>query len=146
VKDISGLLCATDLLVHGSFLEGRLNSVLEAMAVGLPVAAADIPGIREAVGPAGYEHLAPVGDPDTLTKRTLRFALHAQLRQEVGAANRARIAMFLLPKGCVAEQRMFFPGVCRRPEHKKPRAGPTVPAFTRRATKSLQRHWLLRWG
>jgi glycosyltransferase involved in cell wall biosynthesis len=98
VKDISGLLYATDLLVHSSFLEGCPNGVLEAMAVGLPVAATDIPGIREAVGPAGYEHLAPVGDPDTLAKRILRFALDAQLRQEVGAANRARIAMFFSPE------------------------------------------------
>jgi glycosyltransferase involved in cell wall biosynthesis len=98
VKDISGLLCATDLLVHSSLLEGCPDSVLEAMAVGLPVAATDIPGIREAVGPAGYEHLAPVGYPDTLAQRILRFALDAQLRQEVGAANRARIAVFFSPE------------------------------------------------
>jgi glycosyltransferase involved in cell wall biosynthesis len=62
------------------------------------VAATDIPGIREAVGPAGYEHLAPVGDPDTLAKRILHFALDAQLRHEVGAANRARIARFFSPE------------------------------------------------
>jgi glycosyltransferase involved in cell wall biosynthesis len=33
-----------------------------------------------------------------LAKRILRFALDAQLRQEVGAANRARIAMFFSPE------------------------------------------------
>ena len=33
-----------------------------------------------------------------LAKRILRFALDAQLRQEVGAANRARTAMFFSPE------------------------------------------------
>jgi glycosyltransferase involved in cell wall biosynthesis len=86
------------LLVHSSFLEGYPNSVLEVMAAGLSVAATDIRGIREAVGPAGSKPLAPVGNPDTLAKCLLRFALDAQLRQEVGAANRARIAMFFSPE------------------------------------------------
>lgn len=91
VADISGLLKAVDLGVFNSPLEGCPNGVLECMAAGLPIAATDIPGIREAVGADGYPFLAPPGDAETLASRIVRLALDKDQQERLGAINRQRI-------------------------------------------------------
>ncbi len=91
VKDVSGLLNASDLAVLSSRSESSPNGVLEPMAEGLAVAANDNPGIREALGPNGYQFLAPVEDPEALADRILRLALDDDLRAHTGAANKRRI-------------------------------------------------------
>ncbi|HJQ32175.1 MAG TPA: glycosyltransferase [Pyrinomonadaceae bacterium] len=98
VKDVSGLLSAVDLGVHSSVNEGCPNGVLECMAAGLAVAGTDYPGIREAVGPAGYAHLAPPGDAEALAERVVALALDAEARQTAGEANRRRIETEFHPR------------------------------------------------
>jgi glycosyltransferase involved in cell wall biosynthesis len=98
VDDIPSLLSAIDLGVFSSRLEGCPNGVLECMAAGLAIVGTDIPGIREAVGPAGYPFLAPLGDAETLAERIITLALHPELRSQLGAINRCRIAMVFDPK------------------------------------------------
>ena len=90
VADVDGLLTATDLFVYSSKSEGIPNAVLEAMAVGLPVSATDIPGIREAVGPDGSRFLAVPGDHRALADSMLLFHHDAALRREIGARLRRR--------------------------------------------------------
>jgi glycosyltransferase involved in cell wall biosynthesis len=92
VDDVSGLLSAADLGVLSSRSEGCPNGVLESMAAGLAVVATDCPGIREAVGGAGTPWLAPAGDAEAMAERILRLAADAELRAQLGAANRQRIA------------------------------------------------------
>ena len=91
VKDISGLLGAVDVGVHSSVNEGCPNGVLECMAAGLAVAATDYPGIREAVGPDGYQFLAAPGDAGALADQIVRLALESDKRRSAGQANRRRI-------------------------------------------------------
>jgi len=91
VSDVSGLLGAADVSVFSSRSEGCPNAVLESMAVGLPVAATDIPGIREVVGPGGAEFLTPAGDADSLAGVLLQLAGDAELRARYGTRNRERI-------------------------------------------------------
>jgi len=91
VKDISGLLSAVEVGVHSSVNEGCPNGVLECMAAGLAVAGTDYPGIREAVGPDGYQFLAAPGDADALADQIVRLALDSDMRREAGQANRCRI-------------------------------------------------------
>jgi glycosyltransferase involved in cell wall biosynthesis len=91
VKDVAGLLGAVDLGVFSSRSEGMPNGVLECMAAGLPVAATDIPCIREAVGQEGYPYLAPPGDAEALAGKILLLMQSRELRAQVGAANRRRI-------------------------------------------------------
>jgi glycosyltransferase involved in cell wall biosynthesis len=91
VDDVSGLLSATDLGVFSSKSEGCPNGVLECMASGLPIAATDIPGIREAVGPAGLEYLAPIDDSVTFAQKILDLAHHPDQADSLGHANRERI-------------------------------------------------------
>jgi glycosyltransferase involved in cell wall biosynthesis len=91
VTDVAGLLRTVQLGVHSSKFEGVPNGVLECMAAGLPVVATDIPGIREALGPEGVEHLAPPGADALLAERIIRFARDRQLTIEVGRRNQNRI-------------------------------------------------------
>ncbi|MDQ2679077.1 MAG: glycosyltransferase [Actinomycetota bacterium] len=63
-SDVLELLAASDLLVSGSRAEGLPGVALEAMAIGVPIVAADIPAMREALG--GAERLVPVDDPAAL--------------------------------------------------------------------------------
>ena len=91
VKDVSGLLNAINLCVLSSRSESSPNGVLEAMAAGLAVAGTDNSGIREALGPEGYEYLAPAGDAEALANRILNLITDADLRARIARANKARI-------------------------------------------------------
>jgi glycosyltransferase involved in cell wall biosynthesis len=87
VEDIAGLLSVCDLGVFSSTTEGCPNGVLECMAVGLPVVATDIPGIREAVGPNGFSHLAPPGDVEAFADRIIQFYENKYLQRLAGRNN-----------------------------------------------------------
>lgn len=88
VRDVPGLLSAADLLVHSSVCEGCPNAVQEAMALGLPVVGTDIPGLRDALGPAWEGRLAPPGDAAGLAGRMLDLLRDASARETVGKVNR----------------------------------------------------------
>jgi len=88
VGDVSGLIAASDVGVLSSLREGCPVSVIEYMAGGLPVVGTDIPGIREAVGPAVSPYLAPPGDAESLASAIRGMAGDAALRATLGQENR----------------------------------------------------------
>jgi glycosyltransferase involved in cell wall biosynthesis len=65
-QGVANCLSACDVLVSTSLVEGLSNAILEAMGLGVPVIATDIPGNREIVlaGQTGW--LVPVRSPDVL--------------------------------------------------------------------------------
>jgi L-malate glycosyltransferase len=66
-RDVADLLAACDLLVSSSKdYEGHSNSILEAMALRVPVVATDIGGNRELVKADGTGYLVPVADAGAL--------------------------------------------------------------------------------
>lgn len=91
VKDVSGLLAASDCCVFSSQWEGVPNGVLEGLAAGLPVVATDIPGIREAVGEDGCALLTPPGDARAMAEALLTVMQDAELARRMGAVGRERI-------------------------------------------------------
>lgn len=91
VDDVAGLLSAVEISVFSSRSEGCPNGVLESMAAGLAVAATDITGIREVVGPAGTPFLAPRGDAEALADKILKLANDPTLCAGLGAENQIRI-------------------------------------------------------
>jgi glycosyltransferase involved in cell wall biosynthesis len=90
--DAARLLPALDLFWLASDFEGLSNSVMEAMAAGLPVVASDISPNRELVvhGETGY--LAPVGDRVAFAQLGQRLLLDRDLAKRFGEAARNRIA------------------------------------------------------
>ena len=98
VDDVSGLLGAVEFGVFSSRSESSPNGVLECMGAGLAVAGTNIPGIREAVGPDGYQLLSLPGDSETLADRILRLVTDSTMRAKLGAANRLRVESDFSPQ------------------------------------------------
>ncbi len=85
-SDVPRLLAAMDVLLQPSEFEGMPNSVMEAMAAGLPVVASNIPGNDELVvdGETGY--LVPVGDTKAISMRVNQLFSDDVLRTSLGRA------------------------------------------------------------
>jgi glycosyltransferase involved in cell wall biosynthesis len=64
--DVPDLLCAADVFVLPSRWEGSPGSVIEAMALEVPIVASDIPAVREVAGSGDTALLAPPEDANAL--------------------------------------------------------------------------------
>jgi glycosyltransferase involved in cell wall biosynthesis len=72
--DVPDLLAAADIFAFPSLYEGLGGSVLEAMALGLPIVATDIPAVREVVEEGRNAVLVPTASPSDLS-RALKLVL-----------------------------------------------------------------------
>ena len=84
--DVPDLVAAADVFVAPSRWEGLGSAVVEAMGIGTPVVAGDVPAIRETITGAGAL-LVPVSDPDALGRAVVDV-----LDDGAGAATRADAA------------------------------------------------------
>ncbi len=82
--DVPRLLKCADVFVQPSRWEGLSLSLLEAMAVGLPVVASTGPGVSETVGDAGL--LFEEGNTAALAERLAQVAGSEALRRELGTS------------------------------------------------------------
>lgn len=87
---VAPILAAFDIYALPSLWESLPIGLLEAMAAGLPVVAADVGGVREAVTHEQTGLLHPRGDVAALSEALERLLLDADLRARMGAAGRAR--------------------------------------------------------
>ena len=88
--DTAELLRTFDLFVLPSFNEGISNTILEAMATGLPVVAAQVGGNPELVEHGATGLLYDPAEPAGLTESTRRYLDGAELRAAHGDAARRR--------------------------------------------------------
>jgi sugar transferase (PEP-CTERM/EpsH1 system associated) len=88
--DVAALLRAMDIFVLGSQREGISNTVLEAMASGLPVVATGTGGNFELVERGVTGELVPPGDSPALAAAIRAYASDPARRRADGAAGRAR--------------------------------------------------------
>lgn len=92
VENVQELMLESDVVVHSSLTEGCPNAVCEAMALARPVVATDIPGCAQALGDAGSEWLTEPHSSSALAARMIKLLEDDELRRQVGASNRRRIA------------------------------------------------------
>ena len=90
VSDVPGLLSSFDFFVQPSLNEGISNTVLEAMASGLPVIATNVGGNPELVRDDHEGKLVPANDSDALRVAIARYVADENLRRRHGHAARKR--------------------------------------------------------
>ena len=90
--DVAELLHAADYVVMSSHFEGLSLSSVEGMAVGRPMLASDVDGLREVVGGAGI--LFPHGDSKALAARILDLDTNVEKYRTIASACGHRAAQF----------------------------------------------------
>lgn len=86
-EDIIGLF---DIYALSSVTEQMPNTVLQAMAAGLPVAGVDVGDVASMVAPENRAWIVPGDDDAALAAALTRLAGDEDLRRRLGQANRAR--------------------------------------------------------
>jgi glycosyltransferase involved in cell wall biosynthesis len=79
-----------DTSALASLSEGFPNTLVEAMAAGVPVVATAVGGSLDAVIPDETGFLVPPADAPAMARALLRLVENAPLRQQLGATARAR--------------------------------------------------------
>jgi sugar transferase (PEP-CTERM/EpsH1 system associated) len=89
-QDIHTVLAACDIFVLTSTSEGLPNTVLEAMATGLPVVSTHVGGVVELVDDGRTGLLVRPGDPGSLAGALEQLARDHRMRVGMGLAGRQR--------------------------------------------------------
>lgn len=90
-EDVRTRLQEADVFLLSSLSEGISNAALEAMACGLPVVTTDVGGMSEAVTDGIEGFIVPSLDVEAMAAALDRLWRAPHLRQEMGAAGRARV-------------------------------------------------------
>ncbi len=90
-EDIPQIMAALDLLVLVSEKEGCSRSVLEAMAMGLPVIGTDTGGTPELVVDGVTGLLIPPKNPDALARTMVNLLTHREKMRHMGEAGFKRV-------------------------------------------------------
>ena len=112
-EDIADLLIQSDLAIACSHEEGFSNSILEAMAVGLPVIATSVGGNLEAVIDQQTGLIVPKKSPADLAKAILMLASNEVLRQEMGEKGYQRVQECFNLNECVKQYKNFYEEVIK---------------------------------
>jgi glycosyltransferase involved in cell wall biosynthesis len=86
--DLPEVLAAADIFVFPSLFEGLGGVLIEAMALGLPIVASDLPAIREVVEEGGNALLVPHSDPGALAVAIDRMLGDDAMRKSFAARGR----------------------------------------------------------
>ncbi len=89
VNQTQDLLCAFDVFVMPSLMEGLGLSVMEAQACGIPVVASSIGGLVDLIEDGRSGYLVPVNDPAALANRVIEVLRNP--RQSKVMAQQARL-------------------------------------------------------
>lgn len=107
--DIETVLAALDIFVLTSRSEGLNNTILEAMAAGLPVVATRVGGADEMVIDGATGLLVPPESPEKIAGALRRLLTDAATRLAMGKAGRARAEMdFDLARTVLKYERLYI--------------------------------------
>ena len=93
-SDVLPYLQQSEVFVLPSYREGTPRSVLEAMAVGLPIITTDVPGCRETVSPGVNGILVTEKNVDSLFLAMYELIDNSKLRSKMGANSLLRARKF----------------------------------------------------
>lgn len=100
--DVPALMCAMDLFVLPSLAEGISNTILEAMACGLPVVATRVGGNAELVEEGRTGTLVEPDDPVAMARALAGYVQDSEQCRNHGAAARQRVEEQFSLDGMVA--------------------------------------------
>jgi glycosyltransferase involved in cell wall biosynthesis len=89
-SDVPELLSASNVFALPSRREGSPGALIEAMALGVPSVAADIPAVREVVGSPPVALLAPAEQPTAFAAAVGRILSDGGLASDLGSRARKR--------------------------------------------------------
>ena len=88
--DVADMMRRMDLFVLPSLAEGISNTVLEAMATGLPIVATAVGGNPELVEHGVTGRLVPAANPIALADAIAPYVLNLEMARQQGVASRLR--------------------------------------------------------
>jgi sugar transferase (PEP-CTERM/EpsH1 system associated) len=106
--DVPSILRGLDMLVLPSLAEGISNTILEAMASGLPVVATRVGGNAELVADGETGVLVASGDVEALADALIRYASDATLAAQAGRSARARAERLYSLDGMVEQYASLY--------------------------------------
>ena len=106
--DVAQALRSFDAFVLPSLAEGISNTILEAMASGLPVIATRVGGNAELVDDGTTGTLVPSADAEALAQAMLRYARDPELARAQGRAGRARAERLFSLDAMVAQYTALY--------------------------------------
>jgi glycosyltransferase involved in cell wall biosynthesis len=106
--DIPELLSVFDVFCLPSIHEGLPLTVLEAMAVGVPIVGSDVMGINEVIENGSTGLLFPAGDEEKLAERLTLILTDKGLSNRLSSAGRDFVTRNFSLDGKVEEYQQFF--------------------------------------
>lgn len=113
-SDVSDVMRGLDCFVLPSLAEGISNTILEAMASGLPVIATDVGGNADLLGQGRCGDIVPAGDVGVMADRLLQLAADADKSRTLGANGRLQVEQRFSLQAMVAA----YEGVYNKPQRK----------------------------
>jgi glycosyltransferase involved in cell wall biosynthesis len=114
-EDVASILAASDIAVSASHEEGFSNSVIEAMAAGLPVVATAVGGSIDAVEDGVTGILVPVHEPAAMARALALLIEDAGRRVLLGSAGRDRAERYFSHAACVRNYASLYDGIALAP-------------------------------
>ncbi len=88
--DVADVMAASDVFAFPSLYEGLGGALIEAMALGLPIVASDIPALREVVVPGVNADLAPATNTVAWSRLLIDLLADPERLRRYGSASRDR--------------------------------------------------------
>jgi glycosyltransferase involved in cell wall biosynthesis len=123
-RDLENVLPVFDLFLHTSATEGCPNSILEAMAAGIPVVATAAGGTPEVVTDGETGYVAPVGDVAALAERASALLADPGMRLRMGQAGARRARERFSARAMVEATAAIYEEVMREAARSGAGAGP----------------------
>jgi sugar transferase (PEP-CTERM/EpsH1 system associated) len=129
--DVEAVFAGLDVFVQCSKSEGMSNTILEAMATGLPVVATHVGGADEMILDGTTGLLVPAEDAAQLAGALERLVVDAPLRRGMAAAGRARAHDEFSLAHMIASYQSFYSELVQR------RGASAQPSLPRHRTEGL---------